>query len=151
MKHFQIFIVLLVMVYMTACSSNGKTGSDDLFAKENLVAWCIVPFDASARTPEQRAVMLNELGISRFAYDYRDEHIPHFEEEIGVLKEHRIDLSAVWLWLDPHGEEIFNEANRQILDILARPGQRLRYGSVFPSKHLRVYRILSSWTVQFKS
>ena len=37
---------------------------------------------------------------------------PHLGEEIEVLKEHQIDLSAVWLWLDPHGEEILNEANR---------------------------------------
>lgn len=132
MKHIQIFIVLLGMVYMTACSSNGKTESDDLFSKENLVAWCIVPFDASARTPEQRADMLNELGISRFAYDYRDEHIPQFEKEIAVLKEHGIDLSAVWLWLDPKGEEVFNEANRQILDILGETGTKTEIWASFP-------------------
>ncbi len=67
-----------------------------LFAKENLMAWCIVPFDAGKRTPEQRASMLRELGIKRFAYDYRPEHIPSFEAEITALKKNGIELSAWW-------------------------------------------------------
>ena len=33
----------------------------DLFARENLVAWCIVPFDAKKRSPEDRAAMLKKL------------------------------------------------------------------------------------------
>ncbi len=66
------------------------------FAKDNLMAWCIVPFDAAKRTPEQRARMLRELGIRRFAYDYRAEHIPSFEKEIVALKENGIELSAWW-------------------------------------------------------
>ena len=40
--------------------------------------------------------MLKELGISKFAYDYRAEHIPTFEEEIVSLKEQGIELSAWW-------------------------------------------------------
>src|SRR5688572_17532915 len=45
-----------------------------LFAKENLVAWCIVPFDSQKRSPEERAAMLEKLGIKRLAYDWRVEH-----------------------------------------------------------------------------
>jgi hypothetical protein len=119
---------------LSGCNSPVEKGSDDLFSKENLVAWCIVPFDATHRTPEQRAEMLNELGISRFAYDYRDEHIPHFKEEIVVLKEHGIELSAVWLWLDPQGEEILNEANRQILHILGETGTKTELWVSFPGE-----------------
>ena len=48
----------------------------DVFARENLVAWCIVPFDAKKRGPEERSEMLERLGIKRLAYDYRAEHIP---------------------------------------------------------------------------
>ena len=49
----------------------------DLFGRSNLVAWCIVPFDARKRGPKERAAMLEKLGFKSFAYDYRAEHIPH--------------------------------------------------------------------------
>ena len=32
--------------------------SKSIFQRDNLVAWCIVPFDAKKRSPEQRAEML---------------------------------------------------------------------------------------------
>src|SRR4051812_4064882 len=68
----------------------------DIFARDNLVAWCIVPFDAKKRTPQQRAEMLEKLGIHRFAYDWRAEHLPTFEAELDQLKEHHIELTALW-------------------------------------------------------
>src|SRR5688572_24366106 len=43
-----------------------------LFARENLVAWCIVPFDAKQRGPAERAEMLARIGVTRVAYDWRD-------------------------------------------------------------------------------
>ena len=39
----------------------GAAPPPDLFAHENLVAWCIVPFDAQKRGPEARAAMLEKL------------------------------------------------------------------------------------------
>jgi sugar phosphate isomerase/epimerase len=68
----------------------------DMFARQNLVAWCIVPFDAKKRTPEQRADMLQRLGIKHFAYDWRDEHLPTFDAELTELAERNIELTAVW-------------------------------------------------------
>src|SRR4051812_40569418 len=53
-----------------------------LFARTNLVAWCIVPFDAKKRAPEERAQMLERLGFRLFAYDYRAEHVPTFDAEM---------------------------------------------------------------------
>src|SRR4051794_15466579 len=53
-----------------------------LFSRENLVAWCIVPFDSKKRGPEDRAAMLERLGFRRFAYDWRAEHVPTFDAEI---------------------------------------------------------------------
>ncbi|MEZ6044493.1 MAG: TIM barrel protein [Planctomycetaceae bacterium] len=67
-----------------------------LFEHDNLVAWCIVPFDSSKRGPEERAAMLEELGIKRLAYDYRAEHIPTFDQEIESLKARGIELTAWW-------------------------------------------------------
>ena len=67
-----------------------------LFARKNLVAWCIVPFDSKKRGPEERAAMLEKLGFSQFAYDYRSEHIPTFDAEIEALKRHHVELTAWW-------------------------------------------------------
>ena len=69
-----------------------------VFAKENLVAWCIVPFDAAKRGPEQRAEMLVRLGIKRVAYDWRQQHVPTFEQEILAYKKHGLEYFAFWSW-----------------------------------------------------
>jgi hypothetical protein len=74
--------------------------ANDLFARENLVAWCIVPFDAKKRTPRQRVQMLSDLKIKKFAYDWRAEHLPTFDEELALLKQHDIQLTAVWFPAD---------------------------------------------------
>ncbi len=68
-----------------------------LFKRDNLLAWCIVPFDAMERNPQQRAEMLQRLGIGALAYDWRDEHIPQFDEELRQLREHGVALGAFWL------------------------------------------------------
>src|SRR2546422_9894464 len=85
-----------------------------LFARTNLVAWCIVPFDARKRGPEERAVMLERLGFSLFAYDYRAEHIPTFDAEMEALKRHHITLFAWWF------PTTMNDESRLILDVLKR-------------------------------
>ncbi|EDY22016.1 Pyrrolo-quinoline quinone [Chthoniobacter flavus Ellin428] len=68
----------------------------DLFAKDNLMAWCIVPFDGMKRGPEARAEMLEKLGLKHFAYDYRAEQIPTWGDELDALKRHGISLDAWW-------------------------------------------------------
>lgn len=69
-----------------------------LFARDNLVAWCVVPFDSKKRTPVERAAMLERLGFKRFAYDWRAEHVPTFEAETIALAEKRIALEGFWLF-----------------------------------------------------
>ncbi len=86
----------------------------DLFASENLVAWCIVPFDAKHRGPEERAEMLNRLGISQLAYDWRAEHIPTFDAEVEAMKMHGIKITAWWF------PAALDETARRILDVLDR-------------------------------
>ncbi len=72
------------------------TAQPAIFARSNLVAWCIVPFDAKKRGPEERAQMLDRLGIKRLAYDWRAEHIPTFDAEVQACKRHGIELTAWW-------------------------------------------------------
>ena len=62
------------------------TAIPDNLRRENLVAWCIVPFDAKKRGPEQRAKMLVELGLKKCAYDWREEHVATFAEEFATYE-----------------------------------------------------------------
>lgn len=93
---------LLVLAGCTSGPSERELALPDpladagIFSRTNLVAWCIVPFDAAKRGPAERAAMLGRLGLRAVAYDYRDEHIPSFDEEIAALRENDIDLSAWW-------------------------------------------------------
>ena len=70
--------------------------SDGLFARDNLVAWCIVPFDGKRRGPAARAEMIKRLGLRRVAYDWREEHVPTFEQEILEYKKRGIEYFAFW-------------------------------------------------------
>jgi Xylose isomerase-like TIM barrel len=67
-----------------------------VFARTNLVAWCIVPFDARHRGPAERAAMLKRLGFTKVAYDWRDQHVPTFEEEILQYRRHGLAYFAFW-------------------------------------------------------
>ncbi|WP_397569818.1 DUF6797 domain-containing protein [Schlesneria sp. T3-172] len=89
-------IVFLYLASLVLSPVSVVHAADDLFRDENLVAWCIVPFDSKKRGPEDRAAMLEKLGFSKFAYDYRAEHIPTFDAEIEALKRHNVELTAWW-------------------------------------------------------
>ena len=106
---------LMVGVAITVASL--KANAYDLFARTNLVAWCIVPFDGKNRGPEERAAMLENLGFKLFAYDYRAKHIPEFDAEIAALKRHKIKLFAWWF------PTTLNDEARRILDVLKRNQQ----------------------------
>ena len=88
--------------------------SSGLFERKNLVAWCIVPFDSKKRGPEERAAMLEKLGFSKFAYEYRAEHIPTFDAEIEALKRHHIELTAWWF------PTVLNEEAKSTLAVFAK-------------------------------
>lgn len=104
------------------------------FVKENLVAWCIVPFDAKNRGPAERVEMLKRLGIRRIAYDWRDHHIPQFDEELTLYKQHGIEL--VGFWTPVNSANPLDEPHvRCVLDALERGGMRTQLW-VMPGEHL---------------
>ena len=99
-----------------------------VFARDNLLAWCIVPFDARKRGPQERAAMLQRLGIGALAYDWRDEHIERFDEELCQLRDHGVEMTAFWLsgsypldeqgvWEDPHLRAALEFVDRNDLKI----------------------------------
>src|SRR3954470_23784643 len=99
------------------------------FAKDNLVAWCIVPFDAKKRTPAERVEMLQKLGFKKYAYDWRAEHLPTFDEEVGLLKKAGIELTAVWFPADlgPDAKKLLevikkHEVKPQLWMTMGEPG-----------------------------
>ncbi len=71
-----------------------------IFAGENLVAWCIVPFDSKKRGPEERVEMLQRLGIKRVAYDWRANHVPQWDEEMDRYNKAGIELVGFWSFND---------------------------------------------------
>lgn len=103
-------------------ASAGEPSGFDLFAKDNLVAWCIVPFDAEKRGPSARAEMLVRLGIRKVAYDWRQQHVPTFEEEILQYKKHDLEYFAFWSWHEDMGRLIEkHEIKPQIWRTLPSP------------------------------
>src|SRR5882672_7421993 len=87
----------LLLALLTNCSVRAAGAEPNaLFARTNLVAWCIVPFDSKKRGPEERASMLERLGFKLYAYDYRAEHIPTFDAEMDAVQRHGITLIAWW-------------------------------------------------------
>jgi len=94
MKHHFLFLSFVALGFPLLVVAD--TPKEKRFARENLWAWCIVPFDGKNRGPEERAIMLRKLGFQHFAYDWRATHLPTFDEEIRCLKREGVNLSAVW-------------------------------------------------------
>ena len=120
-----VYLLALSVFFSGACQKSQPAekpepvkASNSLFEKDNLVAWCVVPFDNLHRGPVERAVMLNELGFKKFAYDWRDQHLPTFPEEVKALEANDIELTSVWWWIDGQGDELLNSGNRQLLNYL---------------------------------
>jgi hypothetical protein len=87
----------LLLIVMSTVSCKTKEPQPGVFRKDNLTAWCIVPYDLMERNPAQRAAMLSELGINKLAYDWRENHIPEWDEEWAQLNKHSIQLQGIWL------------------------------------------------------
>jgi sugar phosphate isomerase/epimerase len=133
MKRLISLTVLLALI--SGCLQKKQSKSTDLLDKKNLVAWCIVPFDAAERSPEERAEMLNELGITKFAYDYREKHLASFAEEISVLRKHKIELSAVWFWVQDTGNGLLDKSNEFVLETLKQTNTRTELWVSFPESY----------------
>lgn len=87
---------LIVVVLAVTLFSNALAEPPKNLLDENLVAWCIVPFDSQNRTPTQRAEMLRRIGLKRVAYDWRQKHVPEFEDEILQYRKNGIEYFAFW-------------------------------------------------------
>lgn len=118
--HLRLITATAVLLAVACVSQAASWNPSDykLFARTNLVAWCIVPFDAKKRGPEERAAMLEKLGFTMFAYDYRAEHIPQWDTEMEALKKRNVRLLAWWF------PTTMNAEGQKILDVLKRHNVR---------------------------
>jgi hypothetical protein len=112
----KISVRFLVLLLFAGAACQPVTAGTALFARTNLVAWCIVPFDAKQRGPEERAQMLNRLGLQKMAYDWRAEHIPTFDAEVEACKAHGIEITAWWF------PGALDDTARIILEVIERHG-----------------------------
>lgn len=86
----------LLAFLLSVLSVSSVLKAADIFDPQNLAAWCIVPFDAKKRSPEERAAMVAKMGLRKVAYDWRQEHVPEFEREILAYQKNGIEMFAFW-------------------------------------------------------
>jgi hypothetical protein len=115
---FKTAFFLFLVVFCPDSQAQAVRQTKPVFGRDNLIAWCIVPYDSKNRSPAERSEMLNKLGIDKLAYDWREQHIPTFDAELEALKNHNIRLQAFWLHSGPDPEQDKNLAI--ILDVLKR-------------------------------
>ena len=108
--------VVLILILFFAFFENFAQKN---FEKENLLAWCIVPFDKLKRGPVARIEMLKNLGIKQYAYDWRAEHIQSFATEIDLARKNNIAIEAIWMFIDNKTDKIgsLSTDNQRIIDI----------------------------------
>ncbi|WP_439559678.1 sugar phosphate isomerase/epimerase family protein [Dyadobacter sp.] len=114
----QCISILGKCILLIALLTSSAQAQKSIFRKDNLIAWCIVPFDSKNRSPVERSEMLNKIGITMLAYDWREKHIPEFDKEIESLKSHHIKLQAFWLYSGPDPEN--DKTLPIILEVLKR-------------------------------
>ncbi|MEO1524746.1 MAG: DUF6797 domain-containing protein [Planctomycetota bacterium] len=112
---------LSVLVLLICYANTSKAQTPDNLRDENLVAWCIVPFDSEDRRPAERAEMVRRLGLRRVAYDWRQKHVATFEEEILQYKRNGIEYFAFW------------DVHDQALQLFKKYGLRPQIWKTLPS------------------
>jgi len=102
----------------TEPASKAPPSHASLFAQDNLLAWCIVPFDNRHRTPAERVAMLKRLGFTQYVWDWRQIHLKDLPEEIRLSRENGVRMRGIWLWIDGDSDKVgrLGEANRAVFD-----------------------------------
>ncbi|HMQ63775.1 MAG TPA: AP endonuclease [Flavilitoribacter sp.] len=117
------YLLLTLIVLTAACKETQKKQSLDM---TKVYAWCIVPYDSLKRSPAERMAMLKRLGIKKYAYDWRAEHLPQMAEELQLAAENGIEVIAVWMWIDNNSDstEKLSDANEQVFSVIGEVGYK---------------------------
>jgi sugar phosphate isomerase/epimerase len=113
----------------TAAPAAPVSPAATLFARENLLAWCIVPYDRRERSPVERIAMLRDLGLSQYVWDWRERHLATLPEEIRAARAGGVALRGVWLWIDRRNDRpgALGAANRTVIDAIAAAGRPVEW------------------------
>lgn len=124
----KLLLVFTILSFLTACKSENQ--SEELFEKEmninrppsEIYAWCIVPYDVKKRSPKERILMLKELGIAKYVYDWRQNDLPLMEEELKLARENDIEIKGVWIWIDNDWDKAgkLNKPNEIVFEIIEK-------------------------------
>lgn len=117
------YLLLTLMILTTACRETPKKQNLD---RSKVYAWCIVPYDSLQRSPAERMAMLKRLGIKKYAYDWRAEHLPQMAGELQLAAENGIEVIAVWMWIDNNSDSVekLSDANEKVFSILETVGYK---------------------------
>ncbi len=92
--------------------------------QNDLLAWCIVPFDSVNRTPLERIKMLKQLGLDRYAYDWRAENLAEMALEWSVADRYGVEVSAVWMYINADRDTVgdLGDANERVFQTIESTG-----------------------------
>ncbi|MBT8219592.1 MAG: sugar phosphate isomerase/epimerase, partial [Bacteroidia bacterium] len=64
--------------------------------------------------------MLKDMGFTKYGYEGEDEYLDEMSNEFELAKEHNIEISSVFLWLNAKRDSLgkFSPSNERILKIL---------------------------------
>ena len=111
----------------TAAEPQTSSKTPDPFAQGNLHAWAYEEYDSVQRTPDERAQVLQQLGISRAGYIARDPaRVAEFEAYVIAYQKYGIQLVAAWTPL--HTDKPLDEPHvRTFLDVVRRHNLKLQW------------------------
>lgn len=61
-----------------------------------LLAWGLLRHDAGQRSPAERAILLDDLGIRNIALDWRYDDLGRLDTEWSALRARKIGMTALW-------------------------------------------------------
>jgi hypothetical protein len=106
----------MALTLSLACAqpANAAAGTRSLWDHDNLVACVVNHFDSKARDGEQVAQMLNDLGITKYSYNWREADVAKFDDEIDAMQKHKVQLVAWVLYgsENPHFQLILDTFKR---------------------------------------
>lgn len=116
--------------HLVACRPE-ENGTQSLkgqtFAKSNLHVWAYEEYDAVDRTPEERAQVLVDLGITKAGYISRNEkRVSEFEAYLNAYREAGIELVGVWTPI--HTDAPLEEVQvREFFEVVDRYGLKIQW------------------------
>jgi sugar phosphate isomerase/epimerase len=65
---------------------------------------------------------LKELGITSYAYDWREKHLDETAHELSLAKENGINIIAVWMWIENDEPGKLSKSNEKIFNAMKETG-----------------------------